>query len=209
MPFGRTRRMSADDVAILRIELDEIEPLIWRRVGVRASSSLNALHRIIQITMGWLDYHLWEFEIDDVTYGVPDPEGNDWGYQTKPATRTKLAKVINLGVDQFSYTYDMGDNWLHRIFVERIEPADPDVIYPCFLGGQRRCPPEDCGSVPGYYDFIDAISAPGKGRRKKREMLSWYGRTYDPNDIEEERIKAELARLAYRPRRKPTASDKA
>jgi hypothetical protein len=39
--------MSADEVAILRIELEDIEPLIWRRVAVRASSSLNALHGII------------------------------------------------------------------------------------------------------------------------------------------------------------------
>jgi Plasmid pRiA4b ORF-3-like protein len=196
--------MSTDEVAILRIELDDIEPLIWRRVAVRAASSLDALHRIIQVTMGWLDYHLWEFEIDDVTYGVPDPEGNDWGREIKPASRTKLVKTLNSGLDQFSYTYDMGDNWLHRIFVERIEPADPNVIYPCFLGGQRRCPPEDCGSVPGYYEFIDAVSAPGKGKgsRKKREMLNWYGRPYDPDDIEEDRIKAELARMAYRPRRR-------
>jgi hypothetical protein len=65
--------MSTDGVAVLRIELDDIEPVIWRRVAVRGSSSLNALHRIIQVTMGWLDYHLWEFEVDDVTYGVPDP----------------------------------------------------------------------------------------------------------------------------------------
>jgi hypothetical protein len=155
---------------------------------------------------GWLDYHLLEFDIDNVTYGVPDPEGNDWGREIKPASRTKLAKVLNSGLDQFSNAYDIGDNWLHRIFVGRIEPADPNVIYPCFLSGQRRCPPEDCGSVPGYYEFVDAISAPdkGKGSRKKREMLSWYGRPFDPDDIEENRIKAELARMAYQPRpRKP------
>jgi hypothetical protein len=87
------------------------------------------------------------------------------------------------------------------------------VICPCFLGGQRRCPPEDCGSVPGYYDFIDAVSASdkgkGKGKGKKREMLSWYGRPYDPDDIEEDRIKAELARMAYRPRRRQPADEQA
>ena len=201
--------MSADEVAVLRIELDDIEPLIWRRVAVRASSSLNALHRIIQVTMGWLDYHLWEFDVGGVTYGVPDPEGHDWGREIKPASRTKLVTILNSGLDQFSYTYDMGDNWLHRIYVERIETPDPAVIYPCFLDGERRCPPEDCGSVPGYYDFIDAISAPdkGKGSGKKREMLSWYGRPYDPTDIEPERIRCELARMAYRPRHRQPADE--
>jgi len=154
--------------------------------------------------MGWLDYHLWEFDFDDVTYGVPDPEGRDWGCEIKPASRTKLDKILNSGLDQFTYTYDLGDNWLHRICIERIEPADPTVIYPYFLGGERRCPPEDCGSIPGYYEFIDAVSASdkGNGSRKKREMLSWYGRPYDPDDIEPERIKSELARMTRRPRRR-------
>ena len=74
-----------------------------------------------------------------------------------------------------------------------------------FLGGERRCPPEDCGSVPGYYDFLDAISAPdkGKGSRKKREMLTWYGRPYDPDNIDEEQVRAALAKRAKgaRPRK--------
>ncbi len=51
-----------DDIAILRIELEDIEPLIWRRVGVRTSMTLKAVHSVIQAAMGWLDYHLWEFE---------------------------------------------------------------------------------------------------------------------------------------------------
>ena len=59
---GQTRRMSGlDDIAVLRIELEDIEPLIWRRVPVPASMNLKALHRVIQAAMGWLDYHLWEF----------------------------------------------------------------------------------------------------------------------------------------------------
>ena len=32
---------SADEIAVLRIELQGIEPLIWRRVAVRAAMSLT------------------------------------------------------------------------------------------------------------------------------------------------------------------------
>jgi hypothetical protein len=54
---------------------------------------------------------------------------------------------------------------------------------------------------PRLYEFIDAISPPDKGKvgRRKREMLRWYGRPYDP---EENRIEAELARRDYRTRRR-------
>jgi hypothetical protein len=48
-------------VAILRIELQDTEPLIWRRVAVRTSINLKAVHSMIQAAMGWLGYHLWEF----------------------------------------------------------------------------------------------------------------------------------------------------
>jgi len=43
---------SPDGIAVLRIELEHIEPLIWRRVAVPTSMSLKALHSVIQATMG-------------------------------------------------------------------------------------------------------------------------------------------------------------
>jgi Plasmid pRiA4b ORF-3-like protein len=59
-----------EEIAVLRIELEDIEPLIWRRVAVRTSMNLKALHRIIQAVMGWLDYHLWEFEANERKYSL-------------------------------------------------------------------------------------------------------------------------------------------
>jgi hypothetical protein len=198
--------MTADQLAILRIELLDIEPLIWRRVGVRAATNLAALHKIIQAAMGWLDYHLWEFTVDDVTYGIPDPDGMDWGRKIERASMIKLEKLLNGGISTFGYVYDMGDNWEHRIILERIEDAQPDKLYPEFLGGERRCPPEDCGSIPGYYEFLDDIAGPdkGKGSERKKQALNWYGGPYDPEDIDEEQIRISLKRIANasRPRGK-------
>jgi hypothetical protein len=55
----------------------------------------------------------------------------------------------------------MGDDWRHRIIVEKFMPAEPKTLYPQFLGGERRCPPEDCGGFPGYYNFLDNIATNG------------------------------------------------
>src|SRR4051794_2294252 len=63
-----------DPIAFLRIEIKHVEPLIWRRVAVRTSMNLMALHKVIQAAMGWLDYHLWEIVVVDRKYGVPDPD---------------------------------------------------------------------------------------------------------------------------------------
>jgi hypothetical protein len=196
--------MNADELAILRIELADIEPLIWRRVAVRGSTSLATLHRIIQAAMGWLDYHLWEFTVDDVIYGIPDADDIGWGRKVERASTAKLAKVLGSGVKAFSYVYDMGDNWEHRVIVERIEAIQPDTLYPEFLGGERRCPPEDCGGLPGYYEFLDNIAGPEKGKagKKKKEALDWYGGPYDPDDIAEEQIRITLRRIANASRQK-------
>ena len=155
--------------------------------------------------MGWLDYHLWEFTLNDTTYGKPSREGAAWGHVVKPASATTLAKLLASSVQAFDYVYDMGDSWEHKIFIERVEPAQSGKLYPVFLGGERRCPPEDCGGLPGYYDFLEVISGPdkGKGSQKKKEALEWYGRPYDPDDIEEEQIQIALKRIAKaaRPKR--------
>jgi hypothetical protein len=88
----------------------------------------------------------------------------------------------------------MGDDWLHRIVVEKTAPPLPGISYPQFLGGERRCPPEDCGGVPGYCEFLGNVGS--KQSRKRKAALDWYGGPYDPADIDEDRIVANLNRIA-------------
>ena len=63
-----------EPIARIRIELQEIEPKIWRRVDVPLSSTLLALHDFIQFAFRWTDSHLFEFEVGDRNYGEA---GND------------------------------------------------------------------------------------------------------------------------------------
>jgi hypothetical protein len=176
-----------DAIATLRIQIKYIEPLIWRRVAVRTSMNLKALHTVIQ---GWLDYHLWEFVIDERKYGIPDPDRP----HVKNGATTRLAAILASGTTEFDYVYDFGDNWEHRIIIEEVGTAEARAKYPRFLGGERRCPPEDCGGPPGYFDFIQNIAR--KQSNKAKEALDWYGGPYDPDDIDVEQINVTLGRIA-------------
>jgi hypothetical protein len=158
-------------IVLLRVEIKHIEPLIWRRVVVRTLMNLMALHKVMQANMGWLDYHLWEFVVDDRKYGIPDPDRP----HVKNGATTKLAPILASGVTEFDYVYDFGGYWEHRIVVEQIDKAEASAKYPRFLGGERRCPPEDCGGPPGYFDFIENIAR--KNSKKAKEALDWYGAT--------------------------------
>ena len=188
----------SETVAVIRIELEDVEPLIWRRAAVPASITLKGLHDVIQAAMGWFNCHMWEFSVGDRIYGMPFPDDEDWGRRVYRAKGMRLAKLAEDGVERFDYNYDFGDDWRHRVVIEAVRAAEPGMLYPQFLGGERRCPPEDVGGMPGYYEFLDAIAKPKS--KAGRDALDWYGQAYDPDDIDEEQITISLRRIARRRR---------
>lgn len=92
------------------------------------------------------------------------------------------------------YVYDMGDYWEHAVIIERVTAPLPNVTYPQFLGGERRCPPEDCGGPFGYSEFLRKILS--KKRTTREGALDWYGGAYSPDDIGERKVIAALGRIA-------------
>ena len=61
-------------VYVLHVQLDEVEPPIWRRVVVDEATKLPKLSRILEAAMGWDGYHLHHFEIGDgVIFSDPGP----------------------------------------------------------------------------------------------------------------------------------------
>lgn len=192
----------AQDIAIIRVQLDDIEPPIWRRLAAPTTTTLKGLHDLIQAAMGWRDYHLWEFEVGPNRFGIPDPE-----FETDPPTRraatVKLATLIGRGDLALTYTYDFGDNWRHSVKIEGVEAGRADGSYPCFIEGERRCPPEDVGGTMGYEDFIEAVTTPRHPERKR--MLTWYGGQYDPDDINRQMIEHRFEQIARQRRSRQSA----
>ena len=156
---------SADEIAVLRIELQGIEPLIWRRVTVSTSMTLTEVHLVIQAAMGWLDCHLWHFEASGRRYAVHLASEPDWNERYEDAEAATLGMLLDGGLRRMTYVYDMGDDWEHSIIIEKVAAPLPDVTYPQFLGGERRCPPEDCGGVPGYFEFLKNVLSKQKRLR--------------------------------------------
>ena len=189
-----------ETVARLRISLSDTDPEIWRVVEVPVEANLKMIHDVIQAAMGWQDYHLWEFEAGERRYGLPDPE---WPNDTLSAARNiKLKTLMNRGIRQLDYTYDMGDNWHHSIVIEAVEPGQPDTKYPRYIDGAQRCPPEDCGGTPGFENFLDAIA--DATHEDHAELTEWYDGTFNPETIDELVTKRRVAAIAI-----PRAAGKA
>ena len=61
-------------------------------------------------------------------------------------------------------------------------PPDSKAKYPLCLEGARACPPEDCGGVWGYADFLEAIG--NKDHEEHEGMLKWAGGWFDPESFD-------------------------
>jgi Plasmid pRiA4b ORF-3-like protein len=185
---------SFTEIATARIELKDTDPLIWREVEVPTSITLKVLHDIVQATIGWMDYHLWEFVIDGRAYGLPDDE--DWGTAPrKEAAKVRLRDVLNSDETIITYTYDFGDDWVHIIRITDVRQGDAGIDYPRYIAGERNGPPEDCGGVPGFYGVLDARADPDQ--EEHETAVTWLD-DYDPDTIEELPIKYALGRIAAR-----------
>ena len=187
-----------EPVARLRIELQEIQPRVFRRMDVPLSSTLLALHGIIQITFDWWDYHLFEFRVGDRLYGKPMEDDDFYDRRVYRAAGIRLGTLIDRGVERFLYVYDFGDDWRHDIFIESVGDGEADTEYPAFVDGERRAPPEDVGGVMGFMGFLEAVLDPLHAEHD--EMVTWYGKPFDPADIDERGIRLQLSALAARRR---------
>lgn len=192
-----------EPIARVKITLEESHPPIWRRVDVPMSASLMALHDIIQVAFRWKGGHLFEFRIGEKVYGKPHPEDEAFGRKVYQAKSLRLETLIGRGVGRFQYVYDFGDNWRHDLVIETIMEGSEDIDYPVFVAGARRAPPEDVGGMTGFMEFLEAVL--DTTHEEHARMLTWYGRPFDPSDIDEKRIRMVLGMFADR-RRGPLMS---
>jgi hypothetical protein len=180
----------------LKVTLVGIRPPVWRRIQVASSITMRRLHDVIQATMGWTQSHLYEFEVDGVRFGEPDPDFDD-GMTVRSAKSTPLRRVAPVAGATFSYQYDFGDNWQHQVLVEQVLPPEPGVVYPRCLAGRRACPPEDVGGIWGYQEFLEAIRDPE--HEEHASMLEWVGGAFNPDAFDLRAVNQDLATLGPSP----------
>jgi hypothetical protein len=160
---------------MLRVTLRDLEPPIWRELSLPGSYTLEQLHRCIQLTFDWLDYHLFEFQIESRRFERADAEAKG-----EDAGTVQLAELNLHKGSAFVYTYDMGDGWEHDVVVKAIESGEADeepdrLAY--VVGGARAAPPEDVGGPSGYEQLVLAVQ-----RRSvaDEDLVAWAGPGLEP-----------------------------
>ncbi len=129
------------------------------------------------------------------TIGDPHAQGGEGGRQP---TFGSFAPA-----DASPLRGEHGDGWEHTIKVERMTTPEPGIVYPRLIEASGRCPPEDVGGPWGYGEMLEALEDPGHERHA--ETLEWLGEDFDPNALNAEPLKADVAALAKRWTKRPSA----
>ena len=184
-----------DRVYQFKIILKGIKPPIWRRIQVPETYNFWDFHVAIQDAMGWWDYHLHEFKMFhpitqmETEIGIPSKDDELFDIEIIPEHKQKIAKWFSFKNKIADYIYDFGDSWQHRIELEDILSRDKNINYPVCIAGKRACPPEDCGGVGGYHEFLRIIENPK--HEEYKEMLEWVGGEFDPEYFNADDVKFE------------------
>lgn len=184
---------TAPKIYQLKVTLTGIRPPIWRTLWIPSTMGLDVLHQVLQTAMGWTDSHLHQFVSGRTFYSAVD-EYDEFGMEAEDESRYTIAQLLQKEKDSILYEYDFGDDWQHRIVLEKTLPLDGATPLPKCIKGRRACPPEDCGGVWGYQNLLEVLKDPGHSEYD--DMLEWVGGGLDPERFDVREINAMLAKFA-------------
>ncbi len=153
-------------VVQLHIELRDTKPKIWRRVLVPETITLARSHGVIQAAFQWGGGHMHEFEAAGERYGTSDPDCDPPG--SVRSERIKLMSALGGG-------------------------STINMKLPVCVDGANAAHPDDCGGVPGYEEFVEAMADPN--HPEHADMKAWIGRDWDPAAFDIEHVNSWLAEI--------------
>ena len=164
----------------LKITIKGSKPPIWRRCIVPAGLSFSQFTLALREIMGWCGYHLSEYKFQNLQVSLVENAGEDdfgsWKTEEELDSSEYLIDEFFEDVKSFTYIYDFGDDWEHKIDIEKVIP-DYEHDYPMVIKYKGDCLPEDCGGIWGYYNLLDTLQNPDDPEYES--MKEWYGADED------------------------------
>ncbi|SDY87144.1 pRiA4b ORF-3-like protein [Modestobacter sp. DSM 44400] len=154
----------------LQVTLREVTPKVQRVIDVPAAITLDELHEVLQLALGWTDSHLHQYRTHSTVYSIPSDDA--WADEGETDERGVRLSALPSG---FTYLYDFGDGWTHDV-----EVLGPGGDAAGCVDGEGACPPEDCGGPCGYAELLAALADPR--HPEHAEMREWVGDRLRPFD---------------------------
>ena len=179
---SRHRRSQLPFTRVLQIlvEIEDVEPTVWRRILVPETYFWSDLHPVLQAALGWGMEHDYEFILEEKN-----------GHEVDHALlgNTRIVETVKVG-ETLEYLYDPEDKWRHKITIEEIVPRNKLMEYPVCIGGENACPPEECGGANGYADLLTCMDDPTS--EDHENVMEWLGGFFDPSGFDANYVNQEL-----------------
>lgn len=179
----------------LRIELDYIKPVIWREVEVPSNLTLSSLAAVILLAMGWNENHLHQFVVRhglSFTYystSIHETAHDIAESGSRDGKKHSIGELLSNVGDKVTFEYDFGDSWMHTVKLIASAEYDRQKKEVKLLAGERACPLDDCGALPGYRELCEAMDRPYSSSAQR--FMEWLDCRFDP-----EYFPLEMARKA-------------
>ncbi|MCX5161553.1 plasmid pRiA4b ORF-3 family protein [Streptomyces sp. NBC_00264] len=187
----------------LKIALHGTQPPLWRRLVLPSDTSLRTLHDAVQAAFGWQGGHLHLFtdESGRVYGDAARLTDIDLGFGPGSSDQHAIALGDVLPEDgaRLRYVYDFGDDWEHRITLEKTlpRPVGAERAVRCVGGRRADVPAEDIGGVWGLGEVLARLEVPDRAGDGPFDELVAELRSagYNPADFPRDGIAERLARL--------------
>jgi hypothetical protein len=176
------------------VELEDVRPKVWRRFLVPVTVELPSVHTTILFGMGWQGGHIHEFLFGHDSYGRKDPPFEPDFEDVLDESGVSLREALG-GRKTFVYVYDYGDNWRHKVKIEKVVALDTPIDRGVCIDGENACPPEDVGGAPGYEEFLEALRDPSHPEHD--HLKAWIGGAFDPQAFDVAETNARLSPSDY------------
>jgi hypothetical protein len=146
-------------IIVLRAELDEPGPAVWRELHVRSDLRLDQLHQVLQAAFSWENAHLHRFSVGgdsfdrDARHFLTPWEIDEGDADGKPEIGVRLGDILRSPGDLVRYLYDYGDHWSVVITCEGASDQPDDTIVWCSDGAGGAPPENSRGEIAGGPDF--------------------------------------------------------
>jgi hypothetical protein len=182
--------IATSNLVQFRLSVKDIKPEIWRKLLVSSDITLEKLHAILQVVMGWKNRHLYAFVVNEKRYSPPNEEDD------APKSRlilTKLSTLLDERTSAITYEYDFGDGWEIEL---QNETRSGDLLQNqtarC-TEGSRHGPAEDTGGSRGYMEKVRIYGNPQ--HKRYLEVRKLIGPNFDPEAFDLERTNEMLKEI--------------
>src|SRR5271157_1453057 len=134
----------------LRLVVNGVSPMVWRRFLVSSKTNLADLHEILQVAFGWSGFYRYEFLVHGKTFGCSAGD----------ARSVCLADFQLHPSERFRYRYNFFVFWECDLRLEAILPHQGELAHPRCVGGRGPAPDENDGGAWGYQQLQDHYKFP-------------------------------------------------